>query len=71
MKVPGAVADVVNNVFYSPKWQYVFEFFGDEWVATRANVVGNYKIAGKNEDDDHMIHIFDESALGHSLYIQG
>lgn len=69
MKVPGAVADVVNNVFYSPKWQYVLSF-GDEWAATRANVVGNYKIAGKNEEDDHMIHIFDESALGHAIYVK-
>ena len=69
MKVPDAVADVVNNVFYSPKWQYVLSF-GDEWAATRANVVGNYKLAGKNEKDDHMIHIFDESALGHSIYVK-
>ena len=69
MKVPGAVADVVNNVFYSPRWKHVVSF-GDEWAQTRANVVGNYKIAGKNDADDHMVHIFDESALGHSIYLK-
>ena len=69
MKIKGAVADVVNNVFYSPEWQYVLSF-GDEWTATRANVVGNYKIAGKNKNDGHMIHIFDESSNGHSIYIK-
>lgn len=47
MKIPGAVADVVNNVFFSPKWQYVLSF-GDEWARIQANVVGNYKIAGKS-----------------------
>jgi pectate lyase len=69
MKAPGAVADVVNNVFYSPKWQYVVSF-GDEWAPTRANVVGNYKISGENEVDDHMVHVFDESGLGHSIFLK-
>ena len=69
MKVPDAMADVVNNVFYSPRWKHVVSF-GDEWTQTRANVVGNYKIAGKNDADDHMVHIFDESAFGHSIYLK-
>ena len=43
---PDAVANVVNNVLYSPRWEYVVTF-GDEWSATRANVVGNYKIGGR------------------------
>ena len=45
---PDAVTNIVNNVFYSPRWEYVVSF-GDEWSASRANVVGNYKIAGENE----------------------
>ncbi|KQZ53329.1 MULTISPECIES: hypothetical protein [unclassified Ensifer] len=69
MKIPGAVADVVNNVFYSPEWQYVVSF-GDEWARTRANVVGNYKIGGRKLRDDHMVHLFDESGLGHSIYLK-
>ncbi len=69
MKHPGAVADVVNNVFYSPEWEYVVSF-GDEWARIQANVVGNYKIAGENLHDDHMVHLFEESGLGHSIYVK-
>lgn len=68
MKNPGAVADVVNNVMYSPEWQYVVSF-GDEWVHTRANVVGNYKMKGVNDKDDHLVYLFEESGLGHSIYL--
>ncbi|RVJ41748.1 pectate lyase [Sinorhizobium medicae] len=69
MKIPGAVADVVNNVFFSPKWQYVLSF-GDEWGHIRANVVGNYKIAGENLRNDHMVHLFDERGGGHAIYVK-
>ncbi|NRP73099.1 hypothetical protein ILFOPFJJ_03998 [Ensifer psoraleae] len=69
MKIPGAVADVVNNVFFSPQWQYVLSF-GDEWAHNQANVVGNYKIAGEKLRNDHMVHLFDESGLGHSIYVK-
>ena len=41
---------VVNNVLYSPAWEYVVSF-SDRWTAIRANVVGNYKIEGKIEKD--------------------
>lgn len=70
MKIPGAVADVVNNVFFSPKWQYVLSF-GDEWARIQANVVGNYKIAGEKQRNDHMVHLFEESGRGHSIYVRG
>lgn len=66
---PDAVASVVNNVLYSPRWEYVVSF-GDEWSATRANVVGNYKIKGKNEVDDHLVHLFAESGKGHAIYLK-
>ncbi|WP_164829084.1 thrombospondin type 3 repeat-containing protein [Sinorhizobium meliloti] len=69
MKIPGAVADVVNNVFFSPKWQYVLSF-GDEWARIQANVVGNYKIAGEKLRDDHMVHLFEESGRGHAIYLK-
>ncbi len=69
MKIPGAVADVVNNVFFSPVWQYVVSF-GDEWAHIHANVIGNYKIAGKKLRNDHLVHLFIESGLGHSIYVK-
>nr|WP_051441013.1 hypothetical protein [Ensifer sp. WSM1721] len=69
MKIPGAVADVVNNVFFSPVWQYVVSF-GDEWTHIQANVVGNYKIAGKKLRNDRLVHLFIESGLGHSIYVK-
>ncbi|PDT52900.1 pectate lyase [Sinorhizobium americanum] len=69
MKLPGAVADVVNNVLFSPEWQYVVSF-GDEWTHIQANVVGNYKIAGQKLRNDHLVHLFPESGLGHSIYVK-
>ena len=66
---PDAVASVVNNVLYSPRWEYVVTF-GDEWSATRANVVGNYKIGGKNDVNDHLVHLFIESGKGHAIYLK-
>lgn len=65
---PDGITSIVNNVFYSPKWEYVVTF-GDEWSAIRANVVGNYKIAGDKDVDDHMIHLFEESGMGHAIYV--
>lgn len=69
MQIPESVADIVNNVMYSPEWQYVVTF-GDEWVHMQANVVGNYKIKGVNEKDDHLVALFEESGLGHSIFLQ-
>ena len=69
MKIQGAVADVVNNVFFSPKWEHVVSF-GDEFARVQANVVSNYKIAGEKLRNDHMVHLFDESGLGHSIYVK-
>lgn len=66
---PKAVADVVNNVLYSPVWQYAISL-GDEWAHVNANIVGNYKIAGRPdlESDDHLVHVFEESGQGFSIY---
>ncbi|MDZ7627736.1 MAG: hypothetical protein U5J99_04910 [Parvularculaceae bacterium] len=62
-----AVADIVNNVLYSPEWEYVVSF-GDEWSAVSANIVGNYKIAGTLIDSDRLTHLFKESGNGFSVY---
>jgi hypothetical protein len=64
-----AIADVVNNVLYSPVWDYVIAF-SDRFTAVQANVVGNYKIAGKKEEDDRLVHLFSEGdSHGHSIYL--
>jgi pectate lyase len=65
--VPGVAADVVNNVLYSPVWLYVISF-SDRWTKVRANVVGNYKIAGKREADDRLIHLFKQGDHGFAIY---
>ncbi|WP_245525534.1 pectate lyase [Mesorhizobium sp. M00.F.Ca.ET.216.01.1.1] len=70
MSGPGAVADVVNNVLYSPIWGYVISF-SDRWAAVRANVVANYKIDGEKEKemDDHLVHLFAEGGKGFSIFL--
>lgn len=64
----GGTADVVNNVLYSPIWDYVISF-SDRWAKVRANVVGNYKIQGKRAMDDHLVHLFPEGRHGFSIYV--
>jgi pectate lyase len=68
MAVPGAVADVVNNVLFSPQWQYVITL-GDEWTKINANIVGNYKVAGKKITSDRLVHLMPESGKGFSVYL--
>lgn len=64
----GAVADVVNNVMYSPEWEYIVSF-GDRRTHIKANVVGNYKIQGRNSINDHLVHLFEEGGLGFSIFL--
>jgi hypothetical protein len=67
--IPGSVADVVNNVFYSPAWQYVVSF-GDKWATVYANVVGNFKTAGENLKNDRMVQLFEESGKGFAIFLR-
>jgi pectate lyase len=67
---PSSVTDIVNNVLYSPQWQYVIAF-GNEWATIQANVIGNYKFAGKNLSSDRLVHLFEESAGGFSVFLEG
>ncbi len=64
-----AVADIVNNVLYSPEWVYVVSL-GDEWSKVQANVVGNYKIAGASISSDRLVHLFKEADHGFSVYLE-
>lgn len=68
LSAKGSAADVVNNVLYSPVWDYVVSF-SDRWAKVRANVVGNYKIEGKREKDDHLVHLFPEGDHGFSIFV--
>jgi pectate lyase len=67
---PTAVADVVNNLIYSPVWDYVISF-SDRLAPVQANVVGNYKIEGKVEKDmnDRLVHLFEEGDKGFSIFL--
>lgn len=66
---PNSVADVVNNVMYSPKWKYVITL-DDRETHIQANIVGNYKVKGKNTDNDHLVHPFVEDRKGFSIYVK-
>jgi pectate lyase len=68
LSAKGSSADVVNNVLYSPVWDYVISF-SDRWTKVRANVVGNYKLKGKKEKDDHLVHLFPEGDHGFAIFV--
>lgn len=69
MAEPGAIADVVNNVLFSPVWQYVITL-GDEWAKINANIVGNYKLAGRKRISDRLVYVMEESGKGFSIYLR-
>nr|WP_105432690.1 MULTISPECIES: pectate lyase [Neorhizobium] len=69
METRGAIADIVNNVFFSPVWQYVVSF-GDEWTRIQANIVGNYKIGRAKGKEAYTVHVFEESGAGFSIYVK-
>ncbi len=62
------VISVTNNLLYSPVWDYVISF-SDRWAPVRANVVGNYKIEGKKEKSDRLVHLFEEGGKGFSIFL--
>ncbi|WP_159587185.1 pectate lyase [Chelativorans xinjiangense] len=70
MSEPGAVAEVVNNVLYSPIWQYAIGL-SDRLAPVQANVIGNYKIAGTRKIDDHLLHLFEEGDGKFAVYVAG
>jgi pectate lyase len=64
------VADVVNNVHYSPIWDYVISL-SNRWTKARANFIGNYKLSGAAGTDNHLLHLFDDSGQGFEIYLSG
>lgn len=71
-ELPDTTVNVVNNVLYSPRWQYVISFAA-ELTDIQANVIGNYKIAGERIDDDRLVNIFQdfENPGDVDLYLEG
>ena len=69
MMVPGAVAEIVNNVMYSPRWEYVVSLI-DARTHVNANIVGNYKLKGRNIFNDRLVHLFEEGDHGFSVYLR-
>ncbi|WP_265518353.1 pectate lyase [Nitratireductor luteus] len=70
MSEPGAVAEVVNNVLYSPVWQYAIGL-SDRLAPVQANVIGNYKIAGTRKIEDHLLHLFEEGDGEFAVHVSG
>jgi hypothetical protein len=60
--------EVVNNVMYSPVWEYVISF-SNRRGKVLANVVGNYKIAGTRSKDDHLVYLFEQSNREMEVYL--
>lgn len=67
--IDNSTISVVNNVLYSPVWEYVVSF-SDRWSAVRANIVGNYKIKGRAEElaDARLVHLFSDGEHGFSVF---
>ena len=62
---------MVNNVIYSPIWDYVISF-SDRWAPVRANVVGNYKIEGKKrQSTTTSFTCFPDGGKGFSIFLSG
>ncbi len=68
--ISGTTTDIINNVLYSPQWQYVISF-DDKWTEVKANIIGNFKIAGVQRINDRLVHIFETSKLGFKLFFAG
>lgn len=66
---PGTTIEVVNNLLYSPRWQYVVAL-DNRWTEVAANIIGNFKLTGKTIDSDQLVHLFDNKKNGYRLFLQ-
>lgn len=68
--IPGTTMEVVNNVLYSPQWEYIVAL-DNGWVSVDGNVIGNVKFSGENLATDHLIHFFDNvKENGFKIYLK-
>ncbi|WP_224826137.1 hypothetical protein [Cognatishimia sp. MH4019] len=65
--IPGSVVDIVNNVMYSPIWQYVVTL-SDKHGPMQANIVGNYKMAGTRAIYDRLIYPAEDGSAGFAIF---
>jgi hypothetical protein len=68
--LPETTIYLINNVLYSPLWQYVISL-ATRYGELNANVIGNYKVAGEKLIDDRLVHIFQYEGRKASLYLEG
>ncbi|WP_217353810.1 hypothetical protein [Ruegeria arenilitoris] len=66
---PGTTIEIVNNLMYSPRWQYVVAL-DNHWVEVAANIIGNLKLTGKNIASDQLVHLFDGGEHGYRLFLK-
>ena len=64
-----STVDIINNVLYSPRWVYVISL-EDRWTKVRANIIGNFKVAGDPGDDDRLIHLFERGKQGFQVNVE-
>jgi pectate lyase len=69
-QMKGGVAEVVNNVHYSPVWKHVISL-SNRWTTVRANIIGNYKVSGPEARDAHLVHLFDDAGNGFEIHLSG
>ncbi|MFC6487606.1 pectate lyase [Nitratireductor sp. GCM10026969] len=67
---PEMVTEVANNVLYSPVWQYIIGL-SDRRAPVKANIIGNYKIAGSRKIDDHLLYLFEENGGKFKVHVAG
>lgn len=65
---PGTTTEIVNNLMYSPIWQYVVTL-DNRWTELSANIIGNLKLSGESIDSNRLVHLFDSYQNGYRLYL--
>ncbi|WP_217358170.1 hypothetical protein [Ruegeria arenilitoris] len=68
-QTPGTTTEIVNNLMYSPIWQYVVSL-DNRWTELDANIIGNLKLSGESIDSNLLVHLFDGFKNGYRLYLR-
>ncbi|WP_211198724.1 hypothetical protein [Ruegeria haliotis] len=68
-ETPGTTTEIVNNLMYSPQWQYVVSLMNNRGKVA-ANIIGNLKLTGKDIASDRLVHLFDYGEFGFEIYLR-
>lgn len=68
-QTPGTTSEIVNNLMYSPQWQYVITLMNNRGEVA-ANVIGNHKLSGEEILSDKLVHLFDYGEFGFRIFLQ-